>query len=207
MPDRQAHSHELRFENQETASRKQAYWKRTIPLFAAISYAMAAGIFLIVYLSSGYPPPAKVAEAASVAAACVAGVLSLALYSVGRMKAVSLITVNESGITLTTVVGSCRTLRWGDPDFRLVLWNRVPPDETTPTGDGGGVLNARGAFVGWPTPVARDTLVRVAREHGVRAWTWHPWTLYTVFPTSTLLAHRLSITDRLRGLKTVRPES
>ena len=69
-----------------------------------------------------------------------------------------------------------------------------------------GVLNAPRALVAWPTAPARDTIFRVAREHGLRIWTWRPWSLYTEFPTTSLVAHRLSFTDRLRGLRARRPD-
>lgn len=198
---------ELQFDNRETADWKQAHWRRMLPVFAAISYGGAAAVFFMVYFSSGFPPPADIVDAAILVAGFVAGILSLALYSVGRMKAVSTIAVDDAGITLTTIAGLRQVMRWDDPRFRLRLWNRGPSLKSLPINEEAGVLNAPRAFVGWPTRMARESLLRVAREHGVQAWTWHPWSLYTVFPTSTLLARKLSITDRLRGLRTARPDS
>lgn len=207
VPTRETRFSEMQFENQETAGWKQAHWRRMLPIFAAISYGMAAAGFLIVYFSVGYPPPIDITEAAVFVAGWMAGILSLALFSVGRKKAVSTIGIDDAGITLTTIVGHRQVLRWDDPGFRLILWNRGPSLESLQSNGDAGVLNAPRAFVGWPTKMARDALLRAAREHGIQAWTWHPWSLFTVFPTSTLLAHKLSISDRLRGLRTIRQDS
>jgi hypothetical protein len=65
-----------------------------LPIFAAISCGLTAAVFFIVYSSSGYPPPPNIAEAAVAVAGSGAGILSLALFSVGRMKAVSVIVVD-----------------------------------------------------------------------------------------------------------------
>jgi hypothetical protein len=176
------------------------------PILATISYGVAAAAFFIIYLSSGYPPPADIVGAAVFVTGSVAGILSLVLFSLVRWKAVSTIIVNETGITLTTIAGHRQTLRWDHPSFRLVLRNRGQSFEGSTSNDDAGVLEAPRAFKGWPTTTARDAILRVAREHGVRAWTWHPWALYTAFPSTTLLAHKLSFTDRLRGLRTARPD-
>lgn len=197
----------MRFENHEIAGLKQAFWSRMLRIFAAISCCFAALGFVIVYFSVGYPPPASVAEAALLVAGAVAGVLSLVLYGVSRKQAVSTIAVDEAGISLTTTAGHRQVLRWDDRKFRLVLWNRGPSFRSLPSIEDVGVLNAPRAFVAWPTRTARDTLLLAAREHGIKAWTWEPWSLYTIFPTSTLLAHKLSISDRLRGLKSARSDS
>jgi len=197
---------ELRFESEDKALERQAFWRRMLPISAVISYGLSGAVFLLVYFSAGYPPSATTAEAAFLTGGLGAGILSLLMFNVGRRKAVSTIAVNGVGVTLSTVQGSRQTLRWDDPSFRIVLWNRGPSLGSPPSSDDVGVLNAPRALVAWPTAPARDTIFRVAREHGLRIWTWRPWSLYTEFPTTSLVAHRLSFTDRLRGLRARRPD-
>lgn len=198
---------EMQFANQETAGRMQAQWRRMLPIFAAISYGFAALAFCIVYFWSGLPPSTEITEAAVFVAGGVAGILSLALYSVASKKAVSTIAIDDTGLTLGTIVGHRQVLRWDDPRFRLVLWNRGPAFGSFSSTDDAGVLNAPRGFVGWPTRMARASLLRVAREHGVQAWTWNPWVAFPPFPSRTLLARQLSFTDRFGGLRIARPDS
>jgi len=199
---------EWRYDNEELAARKQASWKRLIPIQAALFYGMTAVVFFaILFLAKGYPPSAQVVELAAASSAVGAGILSPILFDLRRKKAVSTITVNDSGITLTTAVGDHQNLRWRDAHFRLVLWNQGPPLAWLKTREGiVGVIFSRRGYLAWPTQAARDTILREAREHGVRSWTWSPWSLLGAFPSRTLLARRLSIIDRIRGLRTANPD-
>jgi hypothetical protein len=200
---------EWRYDTADLAAEKQASWKREFAIRAAMFYGTTVLIFFaILLLAEGYPPPAQAVEAAAVASAAGAGFFSLILFDLKRNRAVSTIVVNDAGIIPTTLVGDHQALRWDDAHFRLVLWNHGPPVAWLSYREGiVGVIHAPRGYLGWPTQAARDVLLRAAREHGVRSWTWYRWSLLAVFPSRTLLARRLSLMDRLRGLRADRPDS
>jgi hypothetical protein len=198
---------EYRFDNSDRAVWVQAFWKRLFPILVSISYGFAVVGFLSVYFSDGYPPPPGVVSTAVGVTGTVAAILSLALFVERRKQAVATIMVNESGVTLTTTAGNPQTLRWANPHFRLTLTSG-DSSYKSPSGESyDGMLYAPRGFLGWPTTIAQDTIIRVARTHGLHKWTWSLWNPWTRFPTATLLAHRLTLADRLRGLRTGRADS
>jgi hypothetical protein len=193
-----------RFENHDIAARAQANWKRLVPIFAVMWYGASVAVFVFLYRYGGGSLLQDF-----ITFGVLVGIFSLVLFGlVARKKAVSTIILDTNGITLVTIGNVPQTLQWNDSNFRLVLWNRDPFAASLQSGDDAGVIFGPDGFQGWTTVRARDTVVRVAQEGGVRVWTWNLFSVYPLpYSTGTLLARRLRFGDKLRGLRSGRPDS
>jgi hypothetical protein len=193
-----------RFENRDFAVGVQAAWKRVLWILTPIWLGSSVATFAFLYLYGG---GSLLEDFLSLAA--LVGIFSVVLFGlVARKKAVSTILLDANGITLVTVANLRQTLDWKDPRFRIVLWNRDPSAPSFYMGDDAGVLLGPGGYQGWTTIAARDAILSAARASGIRAWTWNSSApLPSPLPRRTLLARRLTLVDRFRGLRSDKPDS